>query len=66
MADISKIKLPNGNEYDIKDANISVTQKTSTGTNIADITIHGTTTSLYAPSGGGGGGDGTLVRLVRW
>ena len=35
---------------------VSVTQKTSTGTNIADITVSGTTTQLYAPSGGGGGG----------
>lgn len=34
---------------------VSVTQKVSTGTNIADITVSGTTTQLYAPSGGGGG-----------
>lgn len=34
---------------------VSVTQKTSTGTNIANITVDGTTTELYAPSGGGGG-----------
>lgn len=33
---------------------VSVTQKTSSGTNIADITINGTTTQLYAPSSGGG------------
>lgn len=43
---------------------VSLTRYTSTGTNIADITISGTTTKLYAPSGGGGGG--TLVQLVRW
>ncbi len=30
---------------------VSVTQKTSSGTNIADITVDGTTTQLYAPSG---------------
>lgn len=34
---------------------VTVTQKTSSGTNIADITIGGTTTKLYAPTGGGGG-----------
>ena len=34
---------------------VSVTQKTSTGTNIADITVDGVTTQLYAPNGGGGG-----------
>lgn len=32
---------------------VSVTQKTSIGTNIADITVNGTTTQLFAPSGGG-------------
>lgn len=30
---------------------VSVSQKTSSGTNIADITVDGTTTQLYAPSG---------------
>ena len=34
---------------------VSINRKVSTGTNIADITINGTTTSLYAPTGGGGG-----------
>ena len=33
---------------------ISVTQVVSTGTEIADITISGTTTAIYAPSGGSG------------
>lgn len=33
---------------------VSVNQKTSSGTNIADITINGTTTKLYAPEGGAG------------
>lgn len=45
----------------------SITRHTTTGTNIADLTIDGTTTKLYAPTGGGGGGitdvevDGTSV-----
>lgn len=33
---------------------VSVSQITSSGTNIADITIDGTTTHLYAPTSGGG------------
>ena len=33
---------------------VSINRKVSTGTNIADITIDGTTTELYAPTGGGG------------
>ena len=44
---------------------VSVSRYTTSGTNIADLTIDGTTTKLYAPTGGGGGG-GTLVQLVRW
>ncbi len=32
---------------------VSVNRKTSSGTNIADITIDGTTTQLYAPTSGG-------------
>ena len=36
---------------------VSLTRKTTSGTNIADITINGTTTELYAPSGGGGTSD---------
>ena len=46
---------------------VSINRKTTTGTNIADITIDGVTTELYAPTGGGGGGvtdvevDGTSV-----
>lgn len=54
------------NKPTIPDA-VSVTQITSSGTNIADITIGNATTHLYAPSGGGGGTvtdvqvDGTSV-----
>lgn len=33
---------------------VSVTRHTTSGTNIADLTINGTTTKLYAPTGGGG------------
>ena len=33
---------------------VSIDRKTSSGTNIADITINGTTTQLYAPSSSGG------------
>lgn len=39
-------------------------QKVTTGTNIADITINGETTSVYAPAGGGGGGV-FLVTITR-
>lgn len=35
---------------------VSVTQRKSSGENIADITIDGVTTKLYASAGGGGGG----------
>lgn len=44
------------------DTDVSVTQITSTGTNIADITVDGTTTHLYAPSGGGGSNTYTLSK----
>lgn len=47
------------NKPTIPDA-VSITRKTTTGTNIADITIGNTTTQLYAPS------SGTQVQLVRW
>lgn len=32
---------------------VTVTQKTTTGTNIADITVDGTTTQIFAPTSGG-------------
>ena len=34
---------------------VEVTPKSSSGTNIADIIVDGTTIPLYAPSGGSGG-----------
>ena len=43
---------------------VSVSRYTTSGTNIADITIDGSTTKLYAPTSGGV--SGTLVQLVRW
>ena len=51
------------NKPTIPDA-VSVTRYTTTGTNIADLTIGNTTTKLYAPTGGGS--SGTQVKLVRW
>ena len=42
---------------------VSVTQITSTGTKIATVTVDGTATDLYAPSGGGGGGTITDVTV---
>lgn len=58
MPNISKIQLPNGTTYDLRDdskSEVSIDRKTTSGTNIADITIDGTTTQLYAPSSGSGG-----------
>lgn len=42
---------------------VSLNRKTTSGTNIADITINGTTTQLYAPTSGGGGGSGTVTSV---
>lgn len=36
---------------------VSLNRKTTSGTNIADLTIDGTTTKLYAPTSGGGSSD---------
>lgn len=36
-------------------SSVSINKKTTTGTNIFDITIDGVTTQLYAPTSGGGG-----------
>lgn len=36
---------------------VSLNRKTTSGTNIADLTINGTTTQLYAPTSGGGTSD---------
>ena len=43
---------------------VSLDRKTTSGTNIADLTINGTTTQLYAPTGGGGGGTITEVKTT--
>lgn len=44
--------------------NVAVTQKTTAGTNIADITINNVTTRLYAPSGSGSTSGIVLVISV--
>lgn len=49
MADIKQIYV-GGVTYDIIDSKISVQQVLTSGTEIAKVTIHGTTTSLYAPT----------------
>lgn len=41
-------------------SSVSINRKVSTGTNIADITIDGTTTQLYAPQGGSGGEENVI------
>lgn len=38
-------------------SNVSVTPKVTSGTNIAEITVDGTTYQLYAPTGGSGSGS---------
>lgn len=50
--------------YGPKPTEVSVTQKQTTGTNIATITVNGTDTELYAPNGGSGGGSDLPVGLV--
>lgn len=45
--------------YGPKPTEVSVTQKQTTGTNIATITVNGTATELYAPNGGSDGGTST-------
>ena len=67
MAEYSINKFTfNGNTYKLLDetsgfSKVSISRKTTSGTNIADITIDGTTTQLYAPTGGGGTGTVTSV-----
>ena len=46
-------------------SSVSINRKTISGTNIADITIDGTTTQLYAPTGGGSGGDVNVIETVK-
>lgn len=55
-----------GTTYDIVDetsgySKVSIDRKVSTGVNILDITIDGTTTELYAPTGGGGSVESVAV-----
>lgn len=47
-------------------SSVTVTPIVTTGTNIADITVDGTTSHLYAPSGGGGGGIGRNLLDNGW
>lgn len=42
----------------------SVTQTLTSGTEIATVTIDGTATKLYAPSGGGGGSTVTVTPIL--
>jgi hypothetical protein len=43
--------------YAPEQTEVEVDALTHSGTHIADITINGQTTGLYAPNGGGGGSD---------
>ena len=45
-------------------SSVSINRKVSTGTNIADITIDGTTTHLYAPQGGSGGEENVIEAIT--
>ena len=46
-------------EYEgLSSSEVSWNQQVTGGTKIAEVTIDGTTTDVYAPAGGGGGGDG--------
>jgi hypothetical protein len=49
----TKLYAPTGGGSDV-----TVTPITTTGTNIANIAVNGTTYNLFAPSGGGGGSSG--------
>lgn len=55
-----------GTTYDIVDetsgySTVSIDRKVSTGVNIAVITINGTKTELYAPTGGGGSVESVAI-----
>lgn len=45
-------------------SNVSVVPKTLTGTNIAEITVDGTTYQLYAPTSGGGSGSNVTAEAT--
>ena len=57
----TKLYAPSGGGSDV-----TVTPKTSTGTNIADIEVDGTTYQLFAPSGGGGGSGSGYTETSLW
>lgn len=53
MANITKIQLPNGTTYDIRDttkSTVSITQTITSGNELARIIIDGISTPIYAPS----------------
>lgn len=67
MADISKIKLPNNNEYDIKDS----TARSQLGNKISEPATEGTAGQVLTTDGNGGrswttvsGGGGDGYQLV--
>jgi hypothetical protein len=59
---LSLVEGGSSSSVTIPSTSVSVTQKTTSGTNIADVTINGTTTQLFAPSGGGGGDHEELTQ----
>lgn len=46
-------------------SSVEVTAIQTTGTHIADISVNGSTTELYAPEGGGGGGSASIPTLTQ-
>lgn len=59
---LSLVEGGSSSSVNIPSTSVSVTQKTTSGTNIADVTVNGTTTQLFAPSGGGGGDHEELTQ----
>ena len=54
----TKLYAPSGG------SDVIVTPITTTGTNIANIAVNGTTYQLFAPSGGGGGGEAIETAFI--